>query len=94
MMTVVVTACAAFGLTVLEAKTEFMCLHKKGAGKVPFTAAVVSPVQYEIVELVYLCGAIRGESDLIGEIARRLQRTWSCFRRDSIHWTAGVCACN
>ena len=26
MMTVIVTVCAAFGLTVLEAKTEIMCL--------------------------------------------------------------------
>ena len=28
MMTAIVTACAAFGLTVSEAKTEIMCLHK------------------------------------------------------------------
>ena len=32
MMTVIVTACAAFGLTVLEAKTEIMCLQTKGGG--------------------------------------------------------------
>ena len=37
MMTVIVTACAAFGLTVSEAKTEIMCLQTKGGGHVPFT---------------------------------------------------------
>ena len=30
MMKVIVSACAAFGLTVSEAKTEIMCLQTKG----------------------------------------------------------------
>ena len=33
MTTVIVTACATFGLTVSEAKTEIMCLQTKGGGK-------------------------------------------------------------
>ena len=37
MITVIVTACSAFGLTVSEAKTELMCLETKGGGKVSFT---------------------------------------------------------
>ena len=37
MMTVIVTAYSAFGLTVSEAKTEIMCLQTKGGGKVSFT---------------------------------------------------------
>ena len=37
MMTVIVTACSAFGFTVSEAKTEIMCLEIKSAGKVSFT---------------------------------------------------------
>ena len=38
MMTVIVTACAAFGLTVSEAKTEIVYLQtKKGGGHVPIT---------------------------------------------------------
>ena len=37
MMTVMVTAFSAFGLTVSEAKTEIMCLQTKGGGKVSFT---------------------------------------------------------
>ena len=37
MMTVIVTACAAFGLTVSESKTEIMRLQTEGGGHVPFT---------------------------------------------------------
>ena len=37
MMAVIVTACAAFGLMVSEAKTEIMCLHAKDGGNVAFT---------------------------------------------------------
>ena len=38
MMTVIVTACAAFGLTVSEAKTGIMCLHTKDGEHVPLIA--------------------------------------------------------
>ena len=41
MMTVIVTACAAYGLMVSEAKTEIMCLQTKGGGHVPFTVTCV-----------------------------------------------------
>ena len=34
MMGVIVVACAAFGRTVLEAKTEVMCLRIKGGARV------------------------------------------------------------
>ena len=37
MMTVIVTACSSFGLTVSEAKTKIMCLGTKGGVKVSFT---------------------------------------------------------
>ena len=33
-MTVIVTACSAFGLTVSQAKTKIMCLQTKDGGKV------------------------------------------------------------
>ena len=36
MMTVIVTACSSFGLTVSEAKTDIMRLQIKGGGKVSF----------------------------------------------------------
>ena len=44
MMTVIMAACAAFGLTVSEAKTEIMCLQTKGGGHVPFTVAAAGQV--------------------------------------------------
>ena len=44
MMTVIVTACSASGLTVSEAKTEIMCLQTKGGGKVSFTINAASQV--------------------------------------------------
>ena len=44
MMTVIGAAFAAFGLTVLEAKTEIMCLQTKGGGHVPFTVTATGQV--------------------------------------------------
>ena len=43
-MTVIVTACSAFGLTVSEAKTETMRLQTKGGGKVSFTVNAAGQV--------------------------------------------------
>ena len=39
MMTMTVTACSAFGLTVSEAKVEIMCLQTKDGRRVSFTVA-------------------------------------------------------
>ena len=44
MMTVIVTACATFGLTVSEAKTDIMCLQTKGGGHLPFTVTAAGQV--------------------------------------------------
>ena len=49
MMTVIVTACAALGLTVSEAKTEIMCLQTKGEGHVPFTVTAAGQVHKQTV---------------------------------------------
>ena len=64
MMTVVVTACSSFGLTVSEAKTETMCLETKGAGKVSFTINAAGQVYKQTIEFVYLGGAITADRDL------------------------------
>ena len=81
MMTVIVTACSAFVLTVSEAKTEIMCLQTKGGGKVPFTINAAGQVYKQTIEFVYLGGAITADRDLSIEIPRRLQRAWACFQR-------------
>ena len=81
MMTVIVTACSAFGLTVSEAKTEIMCLQTKDGGNVSFTVAAAGQVYKQTIEFVYLGGAISADRALSVEITRRLQRAWACFRR-------------
>ena len=80
-MTVMLTACSAFELTVSEAKTEIMCLQTKGGGKVSFTIDAAGQVHKQTIEFVYLGGAITANRDLSIEITRRLQRAWACFQR-------------
>ena len=63
-MTVIVTACAAFLLTVSEAKTEIMCLQTKGGGNVPFTVTATGQVYKQTVDFVRLGGAISADQDL------------------------------
>ena len=84
-MTVIVTACAAFGLMVSEAKTEIMCLQTKGGGHAPFTVTAAGQVYKQTVEFVYLGGAISADWDLRSvEVTRRIQRAWACFGRYKI----------
>ena len=64
MMTVIVTACSVFGLTVSEAKTEIMCLKTKGGGKVSFTINAAGQIYKQTVEFVYLGGAMTADRDL------------------------------
>ena len=80
-MTVIVTACSAFGLTVSEANTDIMCLQTKGGGKVSFTIKAAGQVYKQTVEFVYLGGAFTADRVLSIKITRRLQRAWACFQR-------------
>ena len=83
MMTMIVTTCAAFGLTVSEAKTEIMCLRTKDGGEVPLTVSAAGQVYKQTVEFVYLV-LRRGNQrnrDLSVEVTRRVQRAWVCFGR-------------
>ena len=82
MMTVIVTACAAFGLTVSEPKTEIMHLQTKGGGRATFTVTAAGQVYKQTVEFVYLGGAVSAGRDLRSvEVTRRIQRAWACFGR-------------
>ena len=80
MMTVIVTACSAFGFTVSEAKPVTMCLPTRG-GKVSFTINAVGQVDKQKIEFMYVGGAITANGDLSTGILRRLQRAWACFQR-------------
>ena len=82
MMTVIVAACAAFGLTASDAKTEFMCLQTKVGGHMPFNVTAAGQVCKHTVEFVYLGGAISADRDLRSvEVTRRIKRVWACFGR-------------
>ena len=80
-MTVIVTACSSFGLTVSEAKTDTMCLESKCGGKVSFSINAAGQVYQQKIEFVCLGGAITADRDLSIEKTRRLQRAWACFQR-------------
>ena len=80
MMTVIVTACSAFGLSVSDAKIKIMSLQTKGGGKVSSTINAAGQV-YKQTKFVYLGGAITADRDLSIEITLRLQRAWACFQR-------------
>ena len=60
MMGVIVVVCAAFGLTVSEAKTEIMCLHAKGVPESTaiFSVEAASQVYNQTNEFVYLGGNV------------------------------------
>ena len=84
MMTVIVTACSAFGLTVSETKTENMYLQTKYEGKVSLTITAAAQVCKFTIEFFYLGGAISADRKLSVEITRRLERAWTSFQRCKI----------
>ena len=93
MMTVIVTACSSFGLTVSEAKTEIMCLETKCGRKVSFTINSAGQVYKQKIEFVYLGGAITAERNVRTEttrVSREPGRASSGTRWKSI--IARVCA--
>ena len=80
MMTVIATACSAFGLTISDAKTEIMCLQTKVGRR--RRSPSMQPARYtKTITFVYLGGAITADRELCIEITRRLQRVWACFQR-------------
>ena len=83
MMGVIVVVCAAFGLTVSEAKTEIMCLRAK---EMPESTAIFSveaagQVYNQTNEFVYLGGHVNHNADLSIEVDRRIRNAWCIFRK-------------
>ena len=81
MLTVILIACSAFGLTISDAETDIKCLQTKCGGKVSFTINAAGQVYKQTIEFVYLGGAISANRELSIEITRRLQRAWARFQR-------------
>ena len=85
MMEVIVVVCAAFGLTVSEAKTEIMCLRAKGMPESTATLSVDAAGQEynQTNELVYLGGNVNHNADLFIEVDRRIRNAWCSFRKST-----------
>ena len=83
MVGVIVVVCAAFGLTVSEAKTEIMCLRAKGMPESTaiFSVEAASQVNNQTNEFVYLGGNVNHNTDLSIEVDRRIRNAWCSFRK-------------
>ena len=80
-MTVIVTACSAFGLTIPEAQPEFMCLQTKCGRKASFIINAAGQVYKQTIEFMYLGEAVGSYRELSADMTRRLQTAWACFQR-------------
>ena len=82
-MEVSVVVCAAFDLTVSEAKTEIMCLRAKGMAGFTATSSVeaAGQVYNQTDEFVYLGGNVNHNADLSIEVNRRIRNAWCSFRK-------------
>ena len=82
MRVMIVVVCAAFGLTVSEAKTEIMYLCAKGMPEstATFSVEAADQVYNQTNEFVYLGGNVNHNADLSIEVDRRIRNTWCSFR--------------
>ena len=78
-----VVVCAAFGLTVSEAKTEIMRLRAKRMPAYPaiFNVEAAGQVSNKANEFVYLRGNVNHKADLSIEVGRRIRNAWCRFRK-------------
>ena len=83
MMKVIEVVCAAFDLTVSEAKTEIMCLRAKGMPEstATFSVQAAGQVYNQTNEFVYLRGTANYDADLSIEVDRRKRNAWCSFRK-------------
>ena len=82
-MGVIVVVCAAFGLTVSEAKTEIMCIRAKGMPEsaATFSVEAAGQVYDQTNEFVYLGGNANHNADLSIEVNRRIRNAWCSFQK-------------
>ena len=85
-MVVIVTVCTAFGLTVLETKTEIMCLCIRGMpdATATFSVEAADQVYKQTHEFIYLGGNVNHHADLSIEVDRRIRDAWCSFRKYSL----------
>ena len=82
----IVVACAAFGITVSEAKTEIVCLRAKGMPESTaiFSVEAAGQVYNLSNELVYLGGTVNYNADLSFKVGRRIRNAWCSFRKYTV----------
>ena len=86
MMEVIVVVCAAFGLTVSEAKTEIMGLRTQGMpdSTATFNVEVAGQVYNQTNEFVHLGGNVDHNADLPIEVNQRIRNAWCSFRKYTV----------
>ena len=82
-MGVIEVVCAAFGLNVLEAKTEIMSSRAMGMPETTTTFRVEAEGQVynQTNDFVYLGGSVNHNADLSIEVDRRIRNAWYSFRK-------------
>ena len=80
-MGVIVVVCAAFGLTVSEAKIEIMCSRAKGMPEsaTVFSVEAVGQMYNQTNDFVFLGGDDIHSADLPIEVDRRIRNAWCSF---------------
>ena len=75
--------CAAFGLTVSEAKTKIMCLNAKGMleSTATFSIEAADEVYSQTNVLIYLGGNVDHNGDLSIGVNRRIRNAWCRFQK-------------
>ena len=83
MMEGIVVVCAAFGLTVSEAKTVIICLRAKGMPEytASFSVEAAGQVHNQTNEFVCLGENVNHNADLVIEVDRRIRNAWCSFRK-------------
>ena len=78
---VIVVVCAAFGLTVSEAKSEIMCLRARGVleSTAIFSVEAAGQVFNQTSEFVYLGGNVNHNAGMSIEVDRRIRNAWYSF---------------
>ena len=86
MMGAIMVVCAAFDLTVSEAKTEIMCSRAKmmPESTTTFSVEAAGQVYNQTNEFVYLGGNVNYNADLSIEVDRRIRNPWCSFRKSTL----------
>ena len=90
----IVVVCAAFDLTVSEAKTEIICLCAKGMPESTaiFSVEAAGQVCNQTDEFVYFGGDVNHNTDLSIKADRRIRNSWCSFRKYTLELYDRPCA--